>query len=142
MKGGLAGKVEILLSARYQLGDDEIVDLETPARRPTSIGIPDWNETISPPLGKGSRGFPDTVGIVAEGLMEGRQLTDRPVYEIGKFRLVLWKEVGLVGNKESRRRVRELPKHGLTADDDELVVVGDLRRGADDVLELLAGQRS
>lgn len=110
--GSLASEVQVLLPARDQLGDDEIVDFQVPRRRPTSVVILDLEEARFPAFGQSGGRFVNTVGVVAEGLMERRQLPDRPVDEIGPVRFVFRVEVGIVGGEEGRRCIRELAQDG------------------------------
>ena len=79
MKSRLADKVQVLFPARNHLGDDQIMDLQAPSCRSSGVDIANRDEAFSPPLGQDGCRLVDTVGVVAEGLVEGRKLSDRPV---------------------------------------------------------------
>jgi hypothetical protein len=61
----------------------------------------------------------DTVGVVAEGVVKHRQLTDRAIDQVGALRMKRWIEVNFVGKQQFCRGVRVRQKDGLTADHDE-----------------------
>ena len=89
--------------------------------------------------GQNGRLLADTLRVVSERLVERRQLADAPIDQVRAVGVVAWVDVGLGGDEELGRRVGIRPEDGLTTHDDDLVVLGDRRGGADDVLELGAG---
>jgi hypothetical protein len=68
-------------------------------------------------------------------------LPDRSVDELRSLRPVLRVDVGFGGDAELRGSVGVLAEDRLTPDDDDLVVVRDVCRGPDDVLQVAALHR-
>ena len=79
------------------------------------------------------------MSVVAERLVEGGELADGAVDDIGSLRMVLREEVRFHRDTHGCGRVGELSKDRLASDHDDLIVIGNVRGGADEVLELLAG---
>jgi hypothetical protein len=86
--------------------------------------------------------FANPLRVVPVRVVEGRAFADGPVDEIGALRLVLRVDVRFHRDAQLRRRVGVLAEDSLTADDDDLVVVGDVRGSADDVLEIPPSHRA
>jgi hypothetical protein len=74
--------------------------------------------------------------VVAERLVKCGKLTDGPIDELPAFRFVLGIDVGFVGTQHLFGGIRKLRENGLTPDDNQLIVVGNSRRRADEVLEV------
>lgn len=70
--------------------------------------------------------------------MEPRTIADRSVDLVALLGCVRRIEIDLHRLKKRLGGVRERAEHGLPADDDELVLCRDVRRGGDHVLEILA----
>jgi hypothetical protein len=68
--------------------------------------------------------------------MEGRPLPYRTVDEIRALRAVLRVDIRLGRYTELLRRVRILTEDGLAADDDDLIVVCNVRGSANYVLQI------
>lgn len=98
-----------------------------------------YEKALLPTRGQPSGHFADAVGEVAERLVERRQLTDAAIDEVGALRVIQREQVRFDRNAHGFRGTRKLAQDGLTADDDDRVVLGDHRGGADQVLELLPG---
>jgi hypothetical protein len=75
------------------------------------------------------------LGVVAEGFVKGRALTDAAIDEIPALRMILRKQIGLLGGAHRCGGLWELTKHGLTAKHDDFVIVGDGGCRADEMLE-------
>src|SRR6266545_1646612 len=130
---------EILLSSGDRLGHDQVVGLEAQAFDSTRVLVPDDDEALPPAMLKASRFLTHSVGVVAEGLVERRELADGAVNDIRALRMVQREKIRFHRDAHGRRGVGELSEDRLAADDDDLIVIGDIRGGADEVLELLAG---
>ena len=74
--------------------------------------------------------------------MERRAFADGSVDEIRPSGFVLRIDVRLDGNAEYGGRIRVFAENGLAADDDNLVVIRDIRGGADDVFEIATPHRA
>jgi hypothetical protein len=131
---GRAYEADVLVPAGEALGQDQIVGLEAPARRSAGVLVADGDQPILPSRGQDGGRLADALRVVAVGRVEGRPLADGSVDEVRPVRLVLRIHVRL-RHAELRGRVGELSQDGLAADDDDLVVVGDVGGRPDDVLE-------
>lgn len=74
--------------------------------------------------------------------MELRAFADGAVDLVRQLRRLQRIDVRLHRHREFRLRPRHGTEHRLAADDHELILVGHVRAGADDVLELLARHRA
>lgn len=130
------------LPAGYQLGDNAVVRVECVAASRLRASRFDQQQPIAPSLGQRRGRNADPLGVVAVHLVERRQLTDRSVDAIGLA--VVWVveegDVDLHGGGRLPREaiLRDGRQYRLTADHDNIGVIGDLACGAKDVLELLA----
>ena len=133
MPGGRADVVPVLLPARHVLRDEEIVGLEAeprPGRRRNR------HEARFPALGQHRRPLADSLGVVAVGVVEGRELADRALDELGPLGVVPGVDVDVRRDEQLGRRLRVAPEDRLASDHDDLGVAGNRRRGPDHVLEL------
>ena len=130
---------EVLLTPGDYLRAEQIVGFEAQSPRPSRVFVPDLDEALPPSWRQDSGLFGDALGVITEGLMEGRQFADAALDEVGAFGVVQWKKVSFDGDAHRLRSVGELTQDRLAADDHNSVVVGDDRGSADEVLELFPG---
>jgi hypothetical protein len=74
---------QVALSAGHQFGAGEIVHLHAPARRAAGVLVVQPNQAGLPASRQHCRRIVHAMGVVAEGLVELRQLPNRPVDEVG-----------------------------------------------------------
>ena len=80
----------------------------------------------------------DAMGVVAKGLVEGGSFADRSLDRDGSVRVVSGEQVGVDRGEHHGRGVWVQAQDRLTSNDDDVVVVGEVGAGADQVLEMLA----
>lgn len=126
-------------SATGELGQDQIVRLETPRDRPAAGAHPgrdvDPGEAAGPARGRLDGLRAHAAREIAELLMERRTVTERSVDLIGEVRPGAWVQIGLHRREHLRGRFGDRPEDRLAADDDELVLSRDVGGRRDHVLE-------
>ena len=105
MPGRLGQEREILLASGDHLGDEKVVNLEAEPFRSPGVLVTDDDEPLLPALREESCVFGDAMGVVAEGLMERRQLADAAFDDVCALGMVPGKEIGLGGDAHGRRSV-------------------------------------
>ena len=65
----------------------------------------------------------DTPCEVTVKFMERRTLTDAAIDQVGQLGVILWKDIGLSGDKQGCRRVGKLTQNRLTRDDNDFAFV-------------------
>ena len=78
------------------------------------------------------------MGVIAERLVEKGRFPNRSVDQVSALRVVSRKEVGLGRLDEFGWWIGDRTQYGLAADDEQILVVGDIGRRPDQVLELVA----
>lgn len=112
------------------------MDFEAPAADRTGVRSGNRNQTGLPAVGQDRRLRADTVSVIAIGPFEGGGFADGTVDEVGAVGMVPGIEIGLPRDKELFGGPRKLTENGLTADYDDIVIIGDRSRRADQVLQL------
>jgi hypothetical protein len=112
------------------------MDLQAQALHAAGILVLDGYQPLLPAPRQRGGILAHALGVVAELLMKVRAFTDGAIDEVGPLRAVARVEVGFHGRAQRDRCIRERPQHGLTADDDDLVVVGNGAGRANQVLKL------
>ena len=112
-----------------------VVHAETPTRGAPGIGVVYRHQTVTPASGEHGGLLSDTLGVVAVHGMKWRCLADATFDQVGPLGMVLRKEAGLDGDSQARRRIGKLSQERLAADDD-LVVLRDIGRDPNEVLEV------
>src|SRR6185436_10633362 len=105
--------------------------------RSARVLILDDDEALLPPLWQAGGLFADALSVVAERLVEGGQLADAAVDDLGALGMVQGEEIRLDRKAHGLRGIRKLTQDRLAADDHDRVIGGNDRGGADEVLELL-----
>ena len=80
----------------------------------------------------------DGVGVIAERLVEEGRFPDCSVDQISALRMVPRKEVSLGRLDQFGWRIGDRAEDGLAPDDQQILVVGDIGRRSDQVLELVS----
>src|SRR5574341_235874 len=134
----LADKLDVFLPSGEKLAHRQVLRRETEANRPSHVLALETNNPPLPPRGK-CRGFrSDTVRVVTERLVEGRELADGPVDQVCLGGIVeriavdihrAEQRIGSVGGGRQER---------LAADDHDLATTSNAAAGAKDVLKLFA----
>ncbi len=123
------GKGPILFSPGDEFGEYAVVWVEAEAATGFSPRRGEDDDALMPAFWKDCGGGADSLGVVAEGAVEGREFSDGAIHEIG---------LGVIGVVEEgdvdlhgRRRLQGefvfvvAAENGLAADDEDVVILGD-----------------
>ena len=77
------------------------------------------------------------MGVIAVGVVENAALAQNAIYLVDLVAAMERVDIGLRGEKQLQRSIGVLPQNGLAADDDDLLITGDISRRADYVLKVL-----
>ncbi len=118
-----------------------VLTARSPGTRHTPTTPPVFSfsrRTARHPTGGKRRGFgPDAVRVVAERLVERRELSDGAVYQVGSGRIVKRVTINPHRAQQLLGGVGMSSQQRLTADDDDLARSCNAAAGAKDVLKLL-----
>ncbi len=131
-----SNELQILFSSCYQFGNSQIVNLYAECRGATCIFMPQWNQTALPIGWQDSSVFAYTVGIVSEGMMEGRSLANRAVNQLCISGTPQCKHVCFDRDEKVSRCVRELGQNGLATDHNDFRSTSNGRRCPNDMLKV------
>jgi hypothetical protein len=92
----------------------------------------------SQPVGAFAVSRPDQVCVHVVQFVEAAEVAECAVDVVGVLWLATRKDISLSRYEQRARRVREGPKNGLAANDDDVGVTRPLGAGANDVLQVLA----
>lgn len=74
------------------------------------------------------------MGVIAMRVMKHASLAKDAVYLVNPIPSVEWVDIGLWRKEQLPGRIRVLAKDGLAANDDDLLIAGDIGSRANDVL--------
>ena len=127
-------EVAILLPSGSVLRQDQVVDLQAQPHRPLGRQL---DEPVFPASGKSCCLRPNAVGEVAVCFVEGRELADGSVDQIGPLRMIPGVDIRLHRLQQLRTGRWKLPEQCLAPDNHDLPRACDSSRRANHVCELL-----
>ena len=133
-------ELDVLLPSRGKLAHGQVVSFQAPPGASPSVCILDWHEPTLPARGQDGGLRAHSVDVESVGLMKQRELSECAVDCFGPLWVVARKNVHLARPQQVIRRIRKLPEHRLAADDDQFVILGNVARRANRVLQLRASQ--